>query len=393
MSPGPDDYTGPLPGPLPGPTRGMPSPGVVAAISAVLCLVLFLTVGGLTQALNIGFGLWFTELFIFLAVPWVLLRFSGRVPARFVGLAGAAFAPAAYGFVLGVVNFFAVVVPLQFLSTSIAPEWMRKLYDASHIFKEQTPFELVLIVGGVGLAAPVCEEIFFRGVVLRGLMPPNFKPLAAVLVTSFVFSAFHMDPVGFLARFELGALFGLLFLRTGSLWPGVAAHAANNLVSTVLYFAYEKSGEKEAEPQLAQILLLAAIGAMVLAAVLSLPRRFPSLLASRPLEDAPAAARPGSLLRLASPWLAAAMTALLLLFGLDSRGIALKYWDYKYPLPELEESAPPAEREQREELSELRARARRGEVPTDEYAAKRRQLAAKGSGISSPSAPVPPSPQ
>ena len=84
-------------------------------------------------------------------------------------------------------------------------------------------------------------------------MPPGRPTARAGLVTTaFVFSAFHLDPVGFLARFELGLLFGLFFFRTGSLWPGIAAHAANNLVSTGSCTSPRRT-RPEAEPQLAQI--------------------------------------------------------------------------------------------------------------------------------------------
>ena len=375
------------------PERRLPTPLVLAAITAILGLALFSTLGVLSQVLNVGFGLWFTELFIFLAVPWVLLRFSGRDPARYVGMRQLTWQAPAFGFLLGVVNFFAVVVPLQFASQSLAPQWLKEIYDSSLLFRNQTPVELALIIGGVGIAAPLCEETFFRGVVQRGLMPPTLRPARAVLLTAFIFSAFHMDPVGFLARLELGALFGYLFLRTGSLWPGVAAHAANNLVSTGLYFVFKDLGGKEPEPQAAQILLLASSGLAVLAGLLWLPQRFPSLLPEKALGDAASDRPPRSLLATAAPWLAAALASGVLLAGIDSRGVALNYYDLRYRIPEPK-GEPSAElKKAREELDVLRHRARSGEVPVGEYAQRRRALSPTGTGTSSPSVPAPPSPR
>ncbi len=89
---------------------------------------------------------------------------------------------------------------------------------------------------GVSVAAPLREELFFRGFMQRGLAEQR-GPARAIVVTAFVFSAFHLDPVGLAARFELGVLFGLLAWRAGSLWPAIAAHAANNAISSVLFFA------------------------------------------------------------------------------------------------------------------------------------------------------------
>jgi len=379
LVPGPDELQNPP----------AATPGVIAGIAALLGLVLFSTLGFLSQALNVGFGLWFTELFIFLAVPWVLLRFSGRDPARYVGLGQLPWRAAAFGFLLGTVNFFAVVVPLQFVAQSLAPQWLRDLFDASQIFKNQTPVELALIVGGVGIAAPLCEETFFRGVIQRGLMPPNLRPVRAVVVTAIIFSAFHMDPLGFLARLELGALFGYLFLRTGSLWPGIAAHAANNLVSTLLYFAFRNLGAKEPEPEAAQILLLASAGVAVLAALLWLPQRFASLLPEKPLDDAASGAPPRSLARTTAPWFAAACVSVALLVGVDSRGLSLTYYDLRYQLPALKGDPSAERKKERDELDQLRKRARRGEVPVKDYAQRRRALSPAKPGTASPSPEAP----
>jgi membrane protease YdiL (CAAX protease family) len=387
LSPGPDEL------PLLPPERSLPTPGVLAGLSALLGLILFSTLGFVSQALNVGFGLWFTEVFIFLAVPWVLLRASGRDPAAYAGMRQPSWRPAAFGFLLGTVNFFAVVVPLQFVAQSLSPQWLRDVFDSSQIFKNQTSVELLLIASGVGVAAPVAEELFFRGVVQRGLMPPNFRPMRAVLVTAVIFSAFHMDPIGFLARAELGVLFGYLFLRTGSLWPGVAAHAANNLVSTLLYFAVKDMGGKEPEPQAAQILLLASCGVAVLAGLLWLPQRFASLLPERALGEAPSTSPPPSLAKAVLPWFAGAAASVALLVGVDSRGVALNYYDVRYQLPSLKKATTPEQKQQRDELDQLRRRARGGEVPVSDYAERRRALLPKGTGTSSPSTPAPPSPQ
>jgi len=77
------------------------------------------------------------------------------------------------------------------------------------------------------------------------------------------------------------------------------------------------------------------------------------------------------------PWLAAAGAALLLLFALDRRGVALNLYDAAYYLPALENNASDADRKAREQLRAVRARARRGEVSIEQYLNQRKALRAR----------------
>jgi hypothetical protein len=353
-------------------------PRALALVAGVLGLALFLTVGGISQLLNIAFGIWFTEVFLFLGLGWVLLRLAGHDPVRATGLGRGAPKAAFLGFALGVANFFALVVPIQYTVQRLTPPWLRELFDASRLFEGQTPVELALIAAGVTIAAPLCEEFFFRGILQHHLMPPVLSRAAALGVTAVVFSAFHLDPVGFLARVELGLLFGWLFLRTGSLWPSILAHSANNLVSTVLFLAARRAGLQESEAESNDpraILALAVMGGAALWALLSVARRMPSLW-DAPEEPPPVAPRPRpSLARLLLPWVLGATLSLAGLAAVDARGIRLNLFDMRYKLPPLPRKAPDALHAERAALRELRAQARRGEVPLEAYEEERVRLA------------------
>ena len=69
-----------------GPTVPPPLHPPHPALAAALAFGLFVTLGAVTQLLNAAFGIWFTEIFIFLGVPWVMLRRSGYEPAGYTGL-------------------------------------------------------------------------------------------------------------------------------------------------------------------------------------------------------------------------------------------------------------------------------------------------------------------
>ncbi|HEU5071707.1 MAG TPA: type II CAAX endopeptidase family protein [Verrucomicrobiae bacterium] len=103
--------------------------------------------------------------------------------------------------------------------------------------------EIFLVRGRFGsmfftivIVAPVMEELLFRGLILRGLLG-RFRPWTAVLMSAMLFGLMHVNPWQMVPTFFLGWVFGWFYLRTGSLWPCVAAHALNNLLFLVVISA------------------------------------------------------------------------------------------------------------------------------------------------------------
>ena len=98
----------------------------------------------------------------------------------------------------------------------------------------------VLSVAGVGLAGPLIEEVFFRGFLLAALVQP-LGAFRAALVASAVFAAAHASIAVVLPLFLTGLLLSWLYLRTGSIWPPFAAHAAQNLLALAVTLALEET--------------------------------------------------------------------------------------------------------------------------------------------------------
>lgn len=369
-----DSTSSTLPPEPPAPTM---RPQHLAVLGAVLVLALFLTLGGASQLLNAAFGIWFTEIFIFVGVTWVLLRATHHEPWSYTGLQAPTLAPAALGFGLGVANFFALVVPIQYAAQSVAPQWLREMFDGSRIFEGQSTLELAVMLAGVSIAAPVCEEFFFRGLFQKGMLASSLSQAGAVVVTAVVFSAFHLDPVGFPARVELGVLFGVLRLYTGSLWPSILAHSANNVVSSVLFLAVRDMGAENPDerPPLGAVLLVMSVGLAAMGGLLQLARRFPALWGPR--QEPPTVTLPApSLVRLLLPWVMGATLALGALVMLDVRGIRLSMIDMQYRLPRLPKDAPAALHAEREHLRKLRDEVRSGNLPFEAYEEERARQAA-----------------
>lgn len=92
---------------------------------------------------------------------------------------------------------------------------------------------LPVVILVVALAPAICEEVLFRGVLVRALAT-RFFPLAAVVLGAVVFSVYHLRVVQLVPTFTLGLLLGYLALRADSALPGMLAHFVNNTVALVV---------------------------------------------------------------------------------------------------------------------------------------------------------------
>jgi membrane protease YdiL (CAAX protease family) len=98
--------------------------------------------------------------------------------------------------------------------------------------------ELAVLALFAGLVAPLCEELLFRGLLLRSLAR-RVPAVWAVAISAAVFAAAHplFDPsLGSLAvvpaLFALGAISGVAALRSGELSRSIFLHFGFNLLTT-----------------------------------------------------------------------------------------------------------------------------------------------------------------
>ena len=90
----------------------------------------------------------------------------------------------------------------------------------------------------VGLLAPLCEELVFRGAILRALLRWTPRHWVAITISALLFALIHANPAQMPHAFLIGLLLGWLYYRTDSIVPGMVYHWVNNSVAYVLYNLY-----------------------------------------------------------------------------------------------------------------------------------------------------------
>ena len=253
-----------------------PAPEPVEAVLTLLAVMaLVLLVGQPLQARSLIGGILVTEWLLIAAPVLVLLRL-GRIDVAAtlrlhrpgaLRLLGALLAGLSAWYLVGV-----LVERLQERVLPMPPEMLRELQQT--LFGSGRP--LFVDLAALALSPAICEELLFRGLLLRVSWPALRAP-AAVLLNGVLFGMFHLSVYRFASTFLLGALLALIVIRSGSILPAMLFHFLNNGAALVVGRMMARSGSSAAEPALTPGWLIAA--AVVLAAGL--------LLVLRPAPSAP----------------------------------------------------------------------------------------------------------
>lgn len=120
-------------------------------------------------------------------------------------------------------------------------EWMREAEErAADITKaflgDQNIAGLMVNILIIGILPGLGEELFFRGAIQNLFIKASRNTHVGIWISAFIFSAIHMQFLGFFPRLFLGALFGYMAAWSGSLWLPIFAHALNNTSAVVIHW-------------------------------------------------------------------------------------------------------------------------------------------------------------
>ncbi len=142
-------------------------------------------------------------------------------------------------FVIAPCSVFSMWMFFGGLQLSGFMEWIESLgveavQDTVKLLQTSTdPAILGLMVIAAVIAAPLCEEIVFRGY-LYPVAKKFVGPWAAGVCSALVFAAAHGSLAALLPLFVFGCLLVFVYEKTGSLWAPVAVHFCFNAATVLI---------------------------------------------------------------------------------------------------------------------------------------------------------------
>lgn len=197
----------------------------------LLGMVLLITVGAFVQTKNFNSGILITE-FVLIALPvllYVILK-KGSIKLELrlnkLGFMNAFLVTFIFLFGYPVAVFVGIIGNL-FVSL------FGKLIQSPIPFAESLNeyFVLLLIVAG---SAGICEELLFRGLLMRAYEKLGKWP--SIIFTAVLFSMLHLNIQNVLGTLFLGIVLGYVVYTTNSIFAGMVGHFVSNAVAVSISF-------------------------------------------------------------------------------------------------------------------------------------------------------------
>lgn len=231
--------------------------------------IVFLLVGGVTQNVNIFFGVLVTEVLI-IALPSIMfVKLKGLNFKKVFRLNKIGFKNIILIFFITIlvypisVFFQTIFVSIIDLLRPLNPDIIPLPVEIS-----QTPF--LWAVFFVAVLPGICEEIMFRGTILRAYEKIGIQ--RAIIITAILFGMFHFNIINFIGPTILGIVFGIMVYKTNSIYSSMIGHTLNNSIALVLnYFMMKNmdtinniSGQETDVDTLQTIMAFAIVGVFIL---------------------------------------------------------------------------------------------------------------------------------
>lgn len=224
--------------------------------------VLLLTVGSIVQMKDIRIGLIITEYFLVLLPPIIFMMVKQINIAKFIRLNRLR------------IKHGLLIIAITILSYPIALFFnllvLTILSKVGNISQPSIPTasnftEYIILMLIISLSAGICEEVFFRGFIMRGY--EGLGKIQAIVVSAFLFGLFHFNIQNIVGPIVLGIVFGYLVYRTNSLYAGIIGHATNNGIAVTIGYLVNLADERLLQQELSAVQQMPGTLQMVMSTV------------------------------------------------------------------------------------------------------------------------------
>ena len=186
-------------------------------------MILVVSLGSLAQGLSLNWGLVVTEFFLILGPALLFVLISRKSPRELLRLRWPGLRTMLLCLVLG-----AAIWPLAALldiisslvfqySPAIPPELYPRTWPAA-----------IALLLNLTISAPICEEVLFRGLLLRAY--ERYGAWLGITLSGLLFAFYHMRLQGVVALIPVALVLGYVVWRADSLFAGMAVHLSYNLI-------------------------------------------------------------------------------------------------------------------------------------------------------------------
>lgn len=114
----------------------------------------------------------------------------------------------------------------------------------------------------IAVVPAICEEILFRGYVLRSF-EKSWGIVAAIIISGVIFGMYHLQIANVLPLAAIGMLLAYMTWTTQSIYPAMVAHFVNNGASVLFAKYYPEAAFTEVSPEAMPPLWLVAVSVVI----------------------------------------------------------------------------------------------------------------------------------
>lgn len=161
---------------------------------------------------------------------WALTAGNALPRATLLQLAAPARPLPGWGLGLAVVGMLVLSHSLRLILEATGPYPGSRIARIDTLLAQASGAEFLAAVLALALAPALAEELLFRGLFL-GRLKARLGAGAALVLSSVIFGAIHLEPGQAAAGAVLGLYLGALTQSTGSIHAAILCHGANNLAA------------------------------------------------------------------------------------------------------------------------------------------------------------------
>ncbi len=159
-----------------------------------------------------------------------------------------------------------IVIYLGYLNSLLpVPELFSDLQITQYQMIEnflKTEGILLFALLNIALVPAICEEVLFRGYVMRAF-EKSWGIILSIIISGIIFGMFHIQLGNLLPLASLGIILALMTWLSNSIWPAVVAHFINNGMAVLIGITYPEMLFREMTTEILPPLWLLAVSVVI----------------------------------------------------------------------------------------------------------------------------------